>query len=237
MASASRRFEELIALADRSGKAPRFNIETKISPDAPSDSPDPETFARLVVEAMRGAGLTRRTTIQSFDWRTLLEVKKRAPEIETICLTYAKTLEDRREGDGRKPSAWLAGLDPAAHGGSVPRLVAAAGCGTWSPYFRELNAAAVTEAHALSLKVVPWTVNSAEDMAAHHRHEGRRPHHRLSRSRPCRDGAEGPAAPIGQAAFHQVRRFANANAQIAGQQRFAIVPRGLPVAAGAVMQR
>jgi glycerophosphoryl diester phosphodiesterase len=119
----------------------------------------------LVVEAVRGARLTRRTTIQSFDWRTLLEVKKRAPEIEAVCLTYAKTLEDRRDGDSRKPSAWLAGLDPAAYGRSVPRLAAAAGCGTWSPYFRELNAAAVTEAHGLSLKVVPWTVNSAEDMA------------------------------------------------------------------------
>jgi glycerophosphoryl diester phosphodiesterase len=43
--------------------------------------------------------------------------------------------------------------------------VAAAGCGTWSPAFRELSAAAVAEAHALGLKVVPWTVNAREDMA------------------------------------------------------------------------
>jgi glycerophosphoryl diester phosphodiesterase len=65
-----------------------------------------------------------------------------------------------------KPSAWTAGLDLAAHGGSVPKLVKAAGCGTWSPFWRNVNDAAVTEAHGLGLKVLPWTVNSPRDMAA-----------------------------------------------------------------------
>src|SRR5262245_9878290 len=71
-------FTELIALANASGKAPRFNIETKLSPDKPAESPDPETFVRVVVEAVRAAGLTRRATIQSFDWRTLLAGKRLA---------------------------------------------------------------------------------------------------------------------------------------------------------------
>ena len=155
---------ELFELVEQSGKPVRFNIETKLSPDAPAHSPDADTFARLAVEAIREAGLGRRATIQSFDWRSLLAAKKLAPEIETVCLTYDKTLQDRSEGGARRPSAWLAGLDPAEHGGSVPRLVAAAGCGTWSPAFRELSAAAVTEAHTLGLKVVPWTVNARDDM-------------------------------------------------------------------------
>ena len=129
------------------------------------EAPDPETFARLVVEAVRSAGLARRTTIQSFDWRTLIAAKRLAPEIETVCLTYEKTLQDRVDGGARRPSPWLAGLDPAAFAGSVPRLAAAAGCGTWSPYFRELSAPAVTEAQALGLKVVPWTVNTRDDLA------------------------------------------------------------------------
>ena len=156
---------ELFELVRRSGKVVRFNIETKLSPDTPAQSPDPDTFARLVVEAIRAAGLTRHAAIQSFDWRTLLAAKKLAPEIETVCLTYEKTLQDRAEGSGRSRSPWLAGLDAADHGGSVPRLVAAGGCGTWSPAFRELSAAAAKEAHALGLKVVPWTVNAREDMA------------------------------------------------------------------------
>lgn len=155
---------ELFELVEQSGKPVQFNIETKLSPDAPAHSPDADTFARLAVEAIREAELGRRATIQSFDWRSLLAAKKLAPEIETVCLTYDKTLQDRSEGGARRPSAWLAGLDPAEHGGSVPRLVAAAGCGTWSPAFRELSATAVTEAHTLGLKVVPWTVNARDDI-------------------------------------------------------------------------
>lgn len=155
---------ELIELVQRAGKAPRFNIETKLSPDKPGEAPDPETFARLVVEAVRAAGLAQRTTIQSFDWRTLVAARRLAPEIETVCLTYEKTLQDRSDGDTRRPSPWLAGLDPADYGGSVPRLAKAAGCGTWSPYFRELGPAAVAEAHALGLKVLPWTVNAPQDL-------------------------------------------------------------------------
>lgn len=157
---------QLFALAEASGKKPRFNIETKLSPDKPHETSDADTFARLVVDAIRAAGLERRVTIQSFDWRTLLAARRLAPEIETVCLTYEGTLEDRTEGGMRKPSPWLAGLDPADFERSVPRLAAATGCGTWSPYFKELSAPAVAEAHALSLKVVPWTVNTREDLGA-----------------------------------------------------------------------
>ena len=156
---------ELFELAKVSGKTPRFNIETKLSPDKPAETPHPDTFARLVVEAVHAAGMTQRTTIQSFDWRTLLAAKRIAPEIETVCLTYSKTLQDQVEAGMRRPSPWLAGLDPADHAGSVPRLVKAAGCGTWSPRFAELTAEAVAEAHGLGLKVIPWTINSADDMA------------------------------------------------------------------------
>ena len=156
---------ELFDLAKASGKTPRFNIETKLSPDKPDETPDAERFARLVVEAVRGAGLAGRVTIQSFDWRTLIAARRLAPEIETVCLTYEKTLQDRLDGGNRRPSPWLAGLDPAAYGGSVPKLAAAAGCRTWSPYFKELRPAAVAEAQALGLKVVPWTVNARDDLA------------------------------------------------------------------------
>jgi glycerophosphoryl diester phosphodiesterase len=156
---------ELFDLAKSSGKTPRFNIETKLSPDKPEETPDPDTFVRLVVEAVRRAGLANRTTLQSFDWRTLIVARKLAPEIETVCLTYEKTLQDNVDGGTRRPSRWLGGLDPATYGGSVPRVTAGAGCGTWSPYFRELSPSAVAEAHALGLKVVPWTVNTRDDLA------------------------------------------------------------------------
>ena len=44
-------------------------------------------------------------------------------------------------------------------------MVKAAGGAIWSPFFRELSAELVKEAHALRLQVIPWTVNRTEDMA------------------------------------------------------------------------
>jgi glycerophosphoryl diester phosphodiesterase len=69
---------QLFDLARASGKSPRFNIETKLSPDKPAETPGAETFARLVVEAIRRAKLEGRAPIQSFDWRTLLAAKRLA---------------------------------------------------------------------------------------------------------------------------------------------------------------
>ena len=155
---------QLFALAKASAKAPRLNIETKLSPDQPGDAPEPEAFARLVADAVRAAGLADRTTVQSFDWRTLIAARKLAPEIATACLTSPSTLRDRKEGETRRPSPWLAGLDPVHHGASAPRLSKAAGCSVWSPYFSDLTVAQVAEAHSLGLTVIPWTVNDKETM-------------------------------------------------------------------------
>lgn len=157
---------ELIALAARSDPGVRFNIETKISPDHPEEAPDPETFARLVVEEVRKAKLEARATIQSFDWRTLVAVRRLAPEIKTSCLTVETDAENTVRSANGRPSPWLAGLDPANFQGSVPRLVQAAGCQTWSPFWKDIAQHEVAEAKAIGLSVVPWTVNSADDIRA-----------------------------------------------------------------------
>jgi glycerophosphoryl diester phosphodiesterase len=138
----------------------RFDIETKITPTSGDETPDPATFARLVVDAIRQAGMARRTTVQSFDWRTLVEVKKLAPEIGTACLTQATA-----SLDNAKDRAWTADLEIARYDDSVPKLVKAAGCSTWSSFWRNLTPAAIDEAHALGLSVLAWTVNDPKDMA------------------------------------------------------------------------
>src|SRR5262249_22607798 len=107
----------------------------------------------------------QRATIQSFDWRTLVEAKKLAPEIETVCLTIETENNDTVQRASGRSSPWHAGLDLAAQGGSLPRLVQAAGCGTWSPFWRHVNAALVPESHALEIKVLRGTVTSPADMA------------------------------------------------------------------------
>ena len=111
---------EVFALG--AGKTVRFNIETKITPTSGNTTPDPETFARLTVDAVRKAGLSQRVTVQSFDWRTLVEVKKLAPDIATACLTIETANDDTVRRRAATPSPWHAGLDLAQYGGSVPRL-------------------------------------------------------------------------------------------------------------------
>src|SRR6185369_8805816 len=87
-----------------------------------------------------------------------------APEIERVCLTAeALTLDTIKRGEPG-PSPWLAGLDVDDFAGSVPRLVAAAGCEVWSPLHRNAKPEDVAAAKTLGLKVVPWTVNERADM-------------------------------------------------------------------------
>ena len=159
------KLSELFDLAKASGKPVRFNIETKITPTSGSNTPDPATFARQVIAVVREANVVDRVTVQSFDWRTLIEVKRIAPEIETSCLTIQTRDDDtvQQSPDGG-PSPWHAGLALRDYGGSLPGLVKAAGCGTWSMFWRNLTPKDLAAAHALGLKVLPWTVNERGDM-------------------------------------------------------------------------
>jgi glycerophosphoryl diester phosphodiesterase len=142
----------------------RFNIETKITPDAGAAVADPETFASAVVRDVHAAGLSARVSVQSFDWRTLATVKRLAPEIERSCITVERLWRDNLQRGGRGASPWTAGLDIDAFGGSAPRVVQAAGCAIWSPMFQDLSPKELAEARTLGLKVVPWTVNERPQM-------------------------------------------------------------------------
>lgn len=144
----------------------RYNIETKISPEKPELSPTPKRFAEVLVAAIRDAGVVGRTSVQSFDWRTLQAVQALEPTIPTVYLTAEQRWLDnlQRGRDGTSP--WTAGLDVDIYDGSVPRLIQAAGGVVWSPYYRDLRPAELLEARRLGLRVVVWTVNEPSDMAS-----------------------------------------------------------------------
>ena len=154
---------EVFGLAKRLGADHvRFNVETKLAPGS-HDTPEPEPFARAVAETVRAAGMEARVTVQSFDWRTLRILAEIAPQLPRSCLTSEGHFDTMQRGiDG--PSPWTAGLDIDAYG-SVPALVKAAGCGIWSPSFRDLTEERLARAKELGLAVLPWTVNGPEDMA------------------------------------------------------------------------
>ncbi len=160
------RLADVFDLVWKSGNAEvRFNIETKIDPRRPDATPGADAFAEALVREIHAAAMEKRAMIQSFDWRTLGIVQKIAPEIETVCLTTQHGDDDNIGLGSPGPSAWLGGLNARAFGGSVPRLVKAAGASVWSPDFTELTPALVAEAHALGLRVIPWTANDPEDMS------------------------------------------------------------------------
>jgi glycerophosphoryl diester phosphodiesterase len=118
-----------------------FNIETKLSPEAPDETLAPEPFARALLAEVRKAGVERRTTIQSFDFRTLAVVQREAPGVSTAYLTSGKK------------------------GEPIPRMVHEANGAIWSPNFRDLDAHALAAARQLGLRVIPWTVNEPADIA------------------------------------------------------------------------
>jgi len=155
---------ELLALVQSSGKPVRLNIETKLDPNRPDEAPDPIAFASMVVDAVQTAGMQNRVVVQSFDWRTLVQMRKLAPDIPTSCLTIeTSNTNNVRSRDGGA-SAWTAGLDLRDFDGSLPKMVKKAGCRIWSPFWRNVSTDRVDEAHALGLTVLPWTVNDPKDM-------------------------------------------------------------------------
>ena len=156
--------DALLALAARSDRPVRLNIETKISPDQPGDAPPPDEFVALVAARVRAAGLSSRVTLQSFDWRTLVAAQRLAPDLRRACLTQETTGTNNVASRDGRASAWTAGFDLRDAGGSVPRLVKSAGCHVWSPFHRNATPERIAEAHALGLEVLPWTVNDVADM-------------------------------------------------------------------------
>ena len=116
-----------------------YNIETKSFPDHPEYTPPPDEFARMVLAKIREYHLERRIILQSFDFRTLVAMRKLAPEIRLSALTEA----DPRD---------FAALSKEAANAEIV-----------SPQFRLVTPEKVTAAHAAGIQVVPWTANTPDD--------------------------------------------------------------------------
>ena len=136
----------------------RFNIETKLHPLRPEESPSPEVFVRSVMEVVRAHGMAQRVSLQSFDWRTLKACQQLAPDLPLVHLTAQLPRLDNLTG-----GEWTLGLRLDDHR-DAPGLVAAAGGKTWSPHLSNLSQGSLRRARALGLRVIPWTVNEASDM-------------------------------------------------------------------------
>jgi glycerophosphoryl diester phosphodiesterase len=142
----------------------RFNIETKISPLKPDETASPEAMVRALLAVIEKNNVASRTTIQSFDWRTLQISQRLAPAIQTAYLTIQQG-QLNNTGDVLKGTAspWTAGL-AARDGESLASLIKRAGGKVWSPFWRDLTQSLIAESHAQGIQVIPWTVNVLADM-------------------------------------------------------------------------
>jgi glycerophosphoryl diester phosphodiesterase len=142
----------------------RVAIEVKTFPEQPELTPPPESFIRALCQDVDSTGADAIVSVLAFDWRVLSAAQKLLPQVPTAALTEQQPGEDTVRLGAPQPSPWLGGLDPKRFGGSVTRLVKASGAGSWGPNHLDLDARRVEEAHALGLRVVPWTVNELPDM-------------------------------------------------------------------------
>jgi glycerophosphoryl diester phosphodiesterase len=106
----------------------RFNIETKLNPNLPDETFVPDKLVQSLLQTVRDAGMIRRVSIQSFDWRTLQLVQRLEPSIPTVYLSVQTA-----NNDNIRDGSWTAGYRLADHS-SVPVMVKAAGGAVWSPH-------------------------------------------------------------------------------------------------------
>ncbi|MCV7153766.1 glycerophosphodiester phosphodiesterase [Mycolicibacterium pyrenivorans] len=162
---------EVFALADSYAADVRYNIETKVEADKPDTSASPPESVDVILAAVRSAGKVGQVEIQSFDWRTLPLVRQAEPSIPLVALWDETTWTPE--------SPWLNGINPAVIGDPIvgatmvganvvsPGYSVPYGLAPNDPGFALVaDKAFVDRAHALGLRVIPWTVNDAETMRA-----------------------------------------------------------------------
>lgn len=165
--------EELMQLIQSYGdKNIVLNIETKSYPDPVSagykNNVDPKKFVEVFNNIVKKYDMEDRVVLQSFDWQTLIEMKKLNPNISTSALwqeqpSWGRDSESLRRYE-KKKSPWLGGLDIKDYQGNPVKAAHAIGADIISPYYTEISKQDVDEAHSLGMKVVPWTVNNEKDM-------------------------------------------------------------------------
>ncbi|HMR17959.1 MAG TPA: glycerophosphodiester phosphodiesterase family protein [Sphingobacterium sp.] len=132
------------AYAKEIGRSPMFyNIETKLKEGQDHvRHPTPQEMSDLILQVILEKGIASRTVIQSFDKRSIQYINKTYPQIKTSYLIGGNnkmTIKELIEDLGFKPFII-------------------------SPYYKLVDKNFVRDAHKAGLKVIPWTVNTKEEI-------------------------------------------------------------------------
>lgn len=132
------------AYAKSKGHTIRYNIEVKSNEKFDGiRHPEPKAFTDLLMQVLKGKKTLDRTTIQSFDVRPLQYLHKTYP---AVTLSY---LVEKTSGTFQEQLNKL---------GFLPNI--------YSPLYTMLTKEIVQQCHARKMNVVPWTVNTVEEMNA-----------------------------------------------------------------------
>jgi glycerophosphoryl diester phosphodiesterase len=132
--------DEAFQLAGRG--AFEYHVEIKSFPEHPEYAPEPEAFARLVLDKIRQFHLEGRAVVLSFDFRTLVAMRTLAPEIRLSALTETDT------------RAFPAITKEAANAEII------------SPLVLLVTREKAAEAHEAGIPVVAWTANTPQEWDA-----------------------------------------------------------------------
>ena len=120
----------------------------------------PGVFARKVIDVIKRHKLTKRSLIQSFDWRTLEEARAVLPSLRRVALAQKSTIY--------KGTPWTAGIaigsKPFEDGSLALAVKDELRAHVLSPNFNDLTDRLIRSAHNRGLTVIPWTVNEKADM-------------------------------------------------------------------------
>lgn len=117
-----------------------YNIETKSKPEGDNKyHPQPEVFVKLLMDVIEDWKITPWVIIQSFDPRTLQVLHKKYPHVRTALLVETNSLENNLADLGFTPSIY-------------------------SPDAKLVTPELVKEVHAKGIKIIPWTVNSKDEI-------------------------------------------------------------------------
>ncbi len=120
---------------------PFYNIEIKSLPEWDEVyTPLPEAFAHLLLQELARLGIAERTTIQSFDVRSLQAVRQQAP-----AQTLAYLIENERTLEQN--------LDTL---GFLPEI--------YSPDYLLCTPELTQRLHQQNIQLIPWTVNDPQEM-------------------------------------------------------------------------
>lgn len=131
---------ELLETFKTSGK--KFNIEIKSTPDDEKlgFQPDVKTFSDEVMKVIQAKLSVAQYSVQSFDWRVLKYLHEKYPDVKLVAL---------------RETPYVA-KDVLVELGFAPAI--------FSPDFTMLTAADVAFFHEKNVLVIPWTVNTTQDM-------------------------------------------------------------------------